>query len=299
MDDNPPFANASRTMDSLPHKIRPSSATIFDDPSFLAGLFPMKPEPEASAPELSRLRELVQAARTPTFANDLELKHEWKACRSRFPSECQMFAAIVDSARARIERLRAMNIIASPPTLKGELALLAGARCLPANYHPSLGRRVRTAQARLERWQVLDRLLTSPVSDLQLVRAWEALAEVGGQTLLPSEHHERIALAIRRMTLLRKLQAIEALSDYERFTQLVSLWDDTLLHDCADAEALRRDWLRAKEALSLVARLDRACRDNDEAALAQLLSSPHEEHLMLPDDMLARVEELRQRFARC
>ncbi|MBS0210745.1 MAG: hypothetical protein JSS27_17525 [Planctomycetes bacterium] len=273
---------------------RESAITIFDDPSFLEGLVAVPGNPPAVEMPLRRLYELVAAARQPTFAGDLELKHEWKARRGEYPLPCQQFESLIDAARARVDRLRAMNTLASPPTLKGELALVAGARCLPPNYHPNLPVRVRLAKARLERLQLVERLLTENGSDVRLAAAWQALGEVHGHGLLPVEQNERVALAVKRAGLLGRLQALEALSDFDRASQLVTLWDDYLLADCADAATLRLEWRRAREALGFAGSVEAACRNGDGHALNELLASPQYEQLMLPEELTALVEEFHQ-----
>jgi hypothetical protein len=126
--------------------------------------------------------------------------------------------------------------------------------------------------------------------------AWEQLGVVRGRVMASDEMRERVELAEARLPLIRKLQAIpETADETEQENRVLEIWDESLLNDCHDASPWQWIYDRASTGKKALQSIDEAIEAENLAEAERLLKEPCMEDLQLPNELAAKLEELRGR----
>ena len=186
----------------------------------------------------------------------------------------------VQAARQRLSLLQAVVATiqqhSAGLTLSGERGIAEAGAKLAADYEPAVQKRVRQARLRLLKFDELEKACRAiPCSESALAETWNALLAVGGEGLVPAPARERLGLAVRRSPVLAALKSISpSLPLDQRDRRILTVWDDSLLADCPEAEAWRPAWREAGEREKLLARLDAVLASESDAELAALVELP-------------------------
>jgi hypothetical protein len=165
---------------------------------------------EASRAELERrltpkefgrsLRDLLlYSVSHPSYQVDSQAVKTWKLENADGDPSLADLLPNYQAARRRIRRLMKLNKLGLQRTLQGERQVVARSWDLPADYHPRLRPRIEKALARLSRWQDLQYALREPAADHEIVTAWNALVELGGEGMLSEQEIQRVSLCKHRL----------------------------------------------------------------------------------------------------
>lgn len=161
-------------------------------------------------------------------------------------------------------------------TAAGEQAVVTAGQDFLDGYDPQIQARVEQAERRLRAIRKLDQICCQPAaSESQLLKAWQEVCQVQADSLVASEVRERAELAVPRAALLQSLMSISLTgSPNERDGQLLPIWDDSLLRDCAEAQPWRVAWQEGCDRRVLLQRLEAAFAADDIAVIVDCCNSP-------------------------
>ena len=194
---------------------------------------------------IARLEDLfAKAPQSPTFVHDQQLIAAWESdAVESAPANAAAWSKSHQAAEQRLALHEGLWRLtrAGGATVASEQEIIALARRLPPSYDPRLLERLQLAEHRLNSLTQLRAALRPPGSDLSIAIAWRAAERYGAQSFVGQADCERIDLALARVPLLRALseQISDSLPPEEIDRRLLRLWNEPLLHDCADARLWR------------------------------------------------------------
>jgi hypothetical protein len=156
-------------------------------------------------------------------------------------------------------------------TIADEQGVVQLAAKLPRGYQHSLSSRVDLAQKRLDAHGLLSRSLEGSPSDVAIVAATEKLRAAQGEGLLDPPTAERVRLAERRLPLLNRLKQLSQTMVVNQLdSNLLSIWDDSLLSDCHDADPWRPGYETAVRRKTLLDQLAHAIAIKDKPRIIEI-----------------------------
>lgn len=244
---------------------------------------------------LARLQELLRdAPKPPTLAYDKKIS---AACPPEHLAGMDPKSPLVSqyaAASQRLKLVRRIHEVEKAGTVESETFIAGVMKKLPNSYHEGLARRSQQARKRIFAYRELTAALQEPCRELAIIKAWRKLMEVNGRVLVTGPALERVHLAEARGPLIKLLRAIpESDSETERERKVAAIWEETLLHDCPDAQPWAELHQRAIAAGQAIEQLRVALEADDLAAVERLLALPCMERRELPADLADRVQQAR------
>lgn len=218
--------------------------------------------------------------RAQTAANDQVLVAAWKESLFQGWDVAEQQRHRLTASEERLQLWQtARNVLAKHSarlTSAGEQAIVTAGQDFLEGYDPQIQARVEQAERRLRAVRKLDQICCQPAaSESQLLSAWQAVCQEQADCLVEPEVRERAELAVPRAALLQTLMSISlAGPPNEQDRQLLPIWDDSLLRDCAEAQPWRAAWEVACDRRVLLQRLETAIATDDNVAIVECCNSP-------------------------
>lgn len=241
------------------------------------------------------LKKLISTApEKPTMAHDSKLVNAWRPEFGDWPAAAS-YRAACEAAKIRLRQIEKIRNLAKSTTLENEKAIYKLSRALPDDYHPLMHDRVRQTRHRLKAFQVLQKAITPPRSDLTIAKAWRDMKKHGGKQLVSEKIAQRADLAERRAELIEKLQQRQAHANADvRDRELLALWDEQLLEGCFDVDPVRPMYEVAKRRRLVLDRLRQAIEDRDAGAARRLLADRLMQDYPLSDELQAGIQAVEE-----
>jgi len=231
--------------------------------------------------------------------NDRKLVDTWneKMFAGFEPAERQRVR--VAEARRRVTLLdRLYHMIqqsANKLMLAGEQGIVDMAGKLPQGYQYGLRARVERAKRCVGVLSRLESALANPLSEAAIVAAWRAAEEGQWGSLIRAAWRPRIETAEQRAPLLRQLHNMpENIPRRQRDQQILEIWQDDLLADCREAARWQEEYAAAAARKDVLARLQAAVENRDDAAINALLREPSLAGFPLPAEWAPAIKAARQ-----
>ncbi|MHC4405189.1 MAG: protein kinase domain-containing protein [Planctomycetota bacterium] len=184
-------------------------------------------------------------------------------------------------------------------SLAHERNVAAAAKGLPKGYQYALRPRVQRARLCVEGIARLALALRDEPSEAAIVAAWRKVVEARAERFAKAEWRRRIEMAEKRLEMIEALERIpnELPPDqYDR--RLLDAWDDRLAADCKEVEPWRRVYREAVYRKQLLARIEQAIQQGDDAAVVGLVADPSLEGFALPASWSAAIGAAGDRVAK-
>lgn len=226
------------------------------------------------------LTELGRLTLTPGLEADGRLLALWdddlfRGCRD---PQASVWPARVVEARRRLDlRQRVQEAIRRVENAEAtDREIVAAAAPLPTGYDPALTARLELARQRLGLAEKVLQLLTAaPRSDRSIAEAVKALTDAGGLSLVATADRARCEEATRRAQCLNAALSVSTrLPDDVRDRKLLESWNEELLSDCPDADALRPQIALAARRQQSWQELEEALNQEDVFQVAELAGLP-------------------------
>ena len=240
---------------------------------------------------------MKQAHGNPSLAKDQQMLAAWLPAYFDGWVKAERTRPHLESAKARLKQFERFEELADREGPDVEQTLLGVAQHLSFDYHPKVKQR---AEVALRRVKAADGFRDSALkadSEEAVLELWREMEASGDAAAASDSVRERVALAEKRLPLLRRLKALESLPPAAADMQLLELWDDELLDDCREADPWRERYAAALERAKLVQRIEDALDAEDLGTVRKLLTSSSLEKSPLPRAIRKRVEELEQQQA--
>lgn len=245
---------------------------------------------------LERLRVLLNdAPEQPTLAYDKQLLAAASQEVIHGLDPASPLVRKYQAASTRLQCVRRVHELEKVGTVESETFIARVMERLPASYHEGLARRSGQARRRVRSLRRLERAIRAE-SEGDIDEAWQLLVEVRGRVLASPEIGARAELAQRRLPLLEELRQIpDAAPPEERQRRVLGIWDPELLDGCREAEPWAAIYHSCESIRQDLERLSQAI-DNEQLGEAErLLKQSSLAGTQLPDELDARLQELRSR----
>lgn len=249
---------------------------------------------------LRNFRSIPQQA---TADNDKQRVTAWREDLFGGWSEAAADRDLVIAAQTRLKQLSVLEATARKLgmqiTAAGEKALFLAAKSLPAGYHPSLQQRAGDARSRLAAVEKLKGLAQKggQPQEAELAAAWQLLRKHQAVKLIPAVTRERLELAAKRVPLLDRLRNVTSDKPVnQRDTEILSVWDETLLGDCHEAAPWRELWREAQRRKTLLEQMRKALAQNDQGLVARLSESDLLKQFPYPPEIRDKIARARDSF---
>jgi hypothetical protein len=210
---------------------------------------------------------------------DRQLAHAWNEELFAGFGPAREHRARVKGARARVELLDQIRPLLERSPQAGELAdeqaIVDAAARLPGGYLAAWQPRVELAQSRVAAMARLEQAFQEPTSEDALVAAWRQVVEAEAQRLVDLQRRIRVELAQKRLPLLKSLAQVPPNLPPDQIDhQILAVWREDLLGDCAAAAGWRAAYQMAVHRQDLLRRLQTAVAGRAGEEIVKIVEDP-------------------------